>query len=205
MPAIVLATMHKVGKFILFSIWLSFVIILFKPSPLICVILALTPISVLIFRILNSISTRRRFIKGLKEQGYDTLIIQHPIRSIFKQFDGESFRIEKEGITYSVKLISGRKRKYPIAFYPDGHLEYIIRFGIRGLYYEYSKHYTFDYYSEHPKIIVVNPVPHKLHTFHEAKLVDLDNGDKVGEYKIYTATAFLRALELGYISRGTNV
>ena len=204
MPAGLLAAIHKTGKAILFFIWIGFIVTLIKPSPLTALVIAVTPIAVYIYRILYSISKRRKLINELKNK-YEVTDVKRPISSIFSYKDGENFTVSHNGVTYSVKLISGRKRKIPIAFYPDGHLEYIIRFGIRGLYYEYSKHYIFDYPSEHQKIIVVNPVPRKLHTFHEAKLVDLDNGDKVGEYKIYTATAFLRALELGYISRGTNV
>ena len=204
MPAKLLAAIHKTCKAILFSIWIGFIVTLIKPSPLTAVVVAVTPIVIYFYRILNSISKRRKLINELKKK-YVTSEVKRPISSIFSYKDGENFTVTQDGITYSVKLISGRKRKIPIAFYPDGHLEYIIRFGIRGLYYEYSKHYNFSYHSEHQKIIVVNPVPRKLHTFHEAKLVDLDNGDKVGEYKIYTATAFLRALELGYISRVTNV
>jgi len=204
MPARLLAAIHKTGKVILFLIWIGFIVTLIKPSPLTAVVVAVTPIAIYFYRILNSISKRRKLINELKKK-YEITDVKRPISSIFSYKDGENFTVSHNDLTYSVKLISGRKRKIPVVFYPDGHLEYIIRFGIRGLYYEYSKHYTFDYSSEHPKIIVVNPVPRKLHTFHEAKLVDLDNGDKVGEYKIYTATAFLRALELGYISRSTYV
>ena len=71
MPAKLLAAIHKTGKVILFLIWIGFIVTLIKPSPLTAVVVAITPIAIYVYRILNSISKRRKLINELKKKyGY---------------------------------------------------------------------------------------------------------------------------------------
>ena len=59
----------------------------------------------------------------------------------------------------------------------------------------------FGYDSEHSKILIINPVPKKLFCHFGNKIAEIDNGDRVGDYKIYTATAFIRAIETDTVER----
>lgn len=53
----------------------------------------------------------------------------------------------------------------------------------------------FSFQGEHKKILIVNPVPYALFGGTEQHARPIDNGDTVGEYKVFAGTAFLNALE----------
>ena len=59
----------------------------------------------------------------------------------------------------------------------------------------------FGYDSELPKILIINPVPKQLFCHFGNKIEEIDNGALVGDYKIYTATAFIRAIETDTVER----
>lgn len=53
----------------------------------------------------------------------------------------------------------------------------------------------FSFESDTQKILIVNPVPFALFAGTEQRACPIDNGDTVGDYKIFAGTAFLNALE----------
>ena len=59
----------------------------------------------------------------------------------------------------------------------------------------------YDYRSEFPKILILSPVPHQVLGMAHGQRAPIDNGDTVGEYKVYTTSGFLRALERGSLDR----
>ena len=44
--------------------------------------------------------------------------------------------------------------------------------------------------------MIINPVPKRVIRKVEGYSVDADNGDKIGEYQIFTGNAFLRSLKM---------
>ena len=49
--------------------------------------------------------------------------------------------------------------------------------------------------------IYINPTPVKLSCYFQNKIAEIDNGALVGEFKIYNATAFIRAIETDTVER----
>ena len=59
---------------------------------------------------------------------------------------------------------------------------------------------NFRYYSEGNKVVIINPIPKKLFTREGSLFREIDTGDRIGEYKIYSATGFLNALDRNVLS-----
>ena len=84
-----------------------------------------------------------------------------------------------------------------MAFHASGVLYflYIVRI-FKAPLFQISVSKSFGYDSEYAKIVIINPTPKFVDQFREGKPFLLDNGDMVGKYKVYTTSAFLRALNL---------
>ena len=67
--------------------------------------------------------------------------------------------------------------------------------------FTHTKVREFGYESEFSKILIINPVPKKLFCHFGNKIEEIDNGALVGGYKIYTATAFVRAIDNDILDR----
>lgn len=150
-------------------------------------------------------SKRRKFIKDLKsicrERGLECSGVKDPYRSVFKVCsDGESFTVTAaSGRKYSCKLISVIKKTSPFYVAYNGsctvvHPFYIIKKQLT--LFQYESAYLFRYESDLPKIVIINPTPNQIFSISQDKRVsEIASGDKVGDYKVFTATAFLNALE----------
>ena len=88
----------------------------------------------------------------------------------------------------------------PVVIHASGvlHFMYIVRI-FKAPLFQISVPKAFGYDSEHAKIVIINPTPKFVYQFREGKPFLLDNGDMVGDYKVYTTTAFLRALNLNVL------
>ena len=174
-------------------------------TPATTVLLVLLIAFLVLFPPLRACSIRKKTIKQIKESclqnGYDISDIKEPYLSILKPCEGESFSITKGGKTYSCKLIAAPKKSLPMAIHPDGQMHFFHEVKIRGvkiLSYKTVKH--FSYNSKDSKILIVNPVPKKLMAY-RGTIVEIDNGELVGDYKVYTATAFVRAIDNDILDR----
>ena len=88
-----------------------------------------------------------------------------------------------------------------MAIHPNGEMHFFHSLKIRDLkIYSYETVTAFGYDSPNPKILIVNPVPKKLMAY-KGKIVEIDNGDFVGDYKVYNTTAFIRAIENDILDR----
>ena len=174
-------------------------------TPATTVLLVLLIAFLVLFPPLRACSIRKKTIKQIKESclqnGYDISDIKEPYLSILKPCEGESFSITKGGKTYSCKLIAAPKKSLPMAIHPDGQMHFFHEVKIRGvkiLSYKTVKHFSYD--SKDSKILIVNPVPKKLMAY-KGTIVEIDNGELVGDYKIYNATAFVRAIDNDILNR----
>lgn len=162
----------------------------------------LIPIVIIItYIILRAALKRHKCIKQLKkichENGYSLSEIQDPYRSVFKVCEGESFKVGIGKKIYSCKFIGAHDSLNPLALYPNGTMVFLDKNPLKV-----STIYKFAYESDCPQILIVNPTPRYVYAHQGAgKLVKIDNGDRVGRFKFYTATAFLRALELDVLDR----
>ena len=142
----------------------------------------------------------KQLIKICCEKGYALTGIQYPYRSVFKVCEGESFKVGIGNKTYSCKFIGTLDSLTPLALYPNGTMVFLDKNP-----FKVTTIYKFAYKSDCPQILVLNPTPRHVYAHQEGnRLAKVDNGDRVGNYKLYTATAFLRALELDVLDRNIN-
>ena len=158
------------------------------------------------FNLFRVLFTRKKCIKKIKkvcaEMGFELTQIKHPYLSAFCVCRGESFRITTHQKTYSCKLVGAPKKLVPLVIHPMGGLQFMYSFNLfKASIYTHTVVKDFGYDSEYGKILIINPVPKKLHCHFGNKIEEIDNGALVGEYKIYTATAFVRAIETDTVER----
>ena len=151
------------------------------------------------FAPLRAYSIRKKTVRLINEacdqNGYRISDVKEPYRSIFKPCDGENFTITKGGKTYSCKFIAAPKKRLPMVIHPEGKIHFFHELKIRGVRimgYKTVKHFAYD--SPNPKILIVNPVPQKLMAY-RGTIAEIDNGQQVGDYKVFNTTAFIRAIE----------
>ncbi len=170
---------------------------------IIIVILLLLPS---VYRIIRAWRKRQSFIKELKKTCAAKEIslseIHTPYRSIFRLNDGENFHIVSKGKKYSCKLICGFKRRVPLAIYKSGILSFLHRIRFRGVtFLQYEVRHTIAYETDCQKLLIINPTPKKVFMAQEPKMTEIDNGQTIGEYKIFTASGFFRALEMDVLDK----
>ena len=166
-----------------------------------CVILV--PI---IYRPIRALIKRREFLKKLdtvcRQQGIALSDIDLPYRSIFSTTETESFTVTVGSKRYACKLIGALKRGSPMIFLQDGTCVISTLIHIRGIRLFYrATQFEYGFASENQKILIINPVPKKLYRAENGKSTELDNGDVVDGYKVYSASGFIGALERGSIDR----
>ena len=114
----------------------------------------------------------------------------------------ENFNVTVGCKKYSVKFISAIRRKTPFNISSNGDLTFVRTFRIfKVKLFDFTSSYTLTYESSDMKILVLNPTPKYIYKVCEGVALPADNGESIGNYKIYTATAFLRALELDVLDR----
>ena len=157
-------------------------------------------------RVLKAFFTRRAFFARLKkicvEKGYTLSPVNRPYLSAFFFPEGESFRVEAGGKTYSCKMIGGVQKYLPMMLYADGngHYSHIIKL-YKAELFRYETWFTFGYESDAAQVLIVNPVPKKVYGHDGRRTALLDNGDRAGKFRFYAGTAFLNALERECLDR----
>lgn len=160
----------------------------------------------LIYRPIRALLKRREFLRKLdavcRRQGIALSVIDLPYRSIFSTTETESFTVTVNGKRYACKLIGALKRGSPMGIFQggEGAIATHVRFARITLFSRVTQ-FEFGFHSEDQKILIINPVPKKLYRTENGKTTELDNGDVVDGYKVYTASGFIGALERGSIER----
>lgn len=175
-------------------------------SPLFIVLVVFTVFLAISINSLRVFFSRKRFLaqlaKSCREMGFVITEIKRPYLSAFRVCKGESFQITTYKKTYSCKLVGAPRRMLPLAIHPTGALHFIHSFNLwKATLYSYTTVRDITYDSELQKILIINPAPIKLSCYFQNKIAEIDNGALVGEYKIYNATAFIRAIETDTVER----
>ncbi len=172
------------------------------------------------FNYITALIRRKKFLKGLKkvcaEKGFVIDAIRHPYRSVFRETAECNLSITANGRRYHARLITCIRKSSQLIFSADGSFSRaapiripMARMVMRGgfvqgvdrgngddrelLRFETQADYTFE--ADGEKLLLLNPPPKFVKITHDGITIDADNGDRVGEYTIYAANAFLRALE----------
>lgn len=149
---------------------------------------------------IRAYSKRRSFLKRLyricKEKNYKLSKINYRYRSATGIYKGESFSVYIGDRRFSCKLIGCPKKHLPLFIFKDGNGAFlkITRF-LRIELKRTQINFNFSYEAEGKKVLILNPTPKFVYTYFMGKTSEIDNADIIGGYEIYTATAFLNALE----------
>lgn len=164
-------------------------------------------------RTVRGLVKRKAFIKQLKrackDKGYTLSDIKVPYSSLFSPYAGESFSVKTDRKTYSCKLMCGMRKNVPMLLYENGTGEYIHtlsigRKGARIEIFRYVKKFNFGYDSENDKVLIVVPVPRFVQMNKAGKIFEMDNGEVIGDYKLFAGTGFINALERECIDGARN-
>ncbi len=155
-------------------------------------------------RWLRAFLARRKFVRRLEKMSRrEPVKVTHPYRSVVMLKEGLSdFTVESKGKKYTCKLISTHNPLAPLYVGSDGIYRIVHRIRLRGVeFFRWEKEGSFAFPGEGQKVLIINPVPRRVFGAHLDKTWPLDNGDRVGEYRVFTASAFLNALERECLDR----
>ena len=162
------------------------------------VILAVIP--VYLFLVLRSLRKRRKFIVQFKalcaEKGIECPKFICPYRSAIRLNYGENFRFTLAGETYSCKFLKGTRKWVPIIFEANGVAGYVHAIRFRNYtFFQFTTHFKYDYPADANKILILSPVPSQTLCVEQGKAKPIDNGEKLWDYTVYSATSFLNSFE----------
>lgn len=207
-----------------FSMTAILALLIFTPS-IFVIILAI----VALFYI-RTIRARVKLIKKLKsickDRGFDLMELCRPYRSIFRDAHNDYNIAVKVGErTFYCRLIACVNRGNKYTFNTDGtltrarmiHMPKPPRMvGVRGMIqtanygngdeleiFGFTSEIDYTFEADGEKVILINPVPRRVRKQSGNLIGEMDNGDRLGDYTIYTGNAFLRYIDrLGIDTRG---
>ena len=159
----------------------------------------------------------RKLKKVCKERGYELFDLKRPYRSIFRDNEKYTFAVSIGKTTYYCRLIACINRGNKYTFSDDGiltrvkmiHMPKVVRMSSAGGYVQMADYgtgddlelfgfsseidYTFE--ADGEKILLLNPTPRRVLKKNDKHTAEMDNGDKIGEYSVYTGNAFLRLID----------
>jgi len=199
-----------------FSMTAIVAVLIFTPS------IFLIVLAIIAVFYLRTLRARVKFIKKLKrickERDFELIELKRPYRSIFRDAHNDYNIAVKVGErTFYCRLIACVNRGNKYTFKTDGtlvrarmiHMPKPPRMvGVRGFIQtaDYGNgdelelfgitseiDYTFE--ADGEKVILLNPVPRRVRKQSGVLIGEMDNGDRMGEYSIYTGNAFLRYID----------
>ncbi len=175
-------------------------------TPFTVFLLALVILLPLAWRPIRALHIRRTFLQNLqavcRERGIEITAIDRPYLTVFRITDSESFFVTVKGVRYACKLVGNIKKSAPMGLFSGGvgAIVHNYRFARVTLFSRVTQ-FEYGFASDDPKILIINPVPKAIYRSENGRRVELDNGDVVDGYKIYTATGFLGAVERETLDR----
>ena len=157
------------------------------------------------FRLLRGIHRRRIFLHNLKavcRECHFTCRTERIFRSLAFAHPGPNVWVDTGEKKYEIKLLCSLNRYNAIYLEDGGEAQIIHRlwlFKMELLRYTVAVDYVWE--TDADRILIALPVP--LNVYAKAGNVDrpLDVGDRIGTYRFFTGTAFLKTLERNLIER----
>lgn len=166
------------------------------------IILALLILVPIVRRWHRAIRTRRTLVKRFeqvcRERGIEHTPVRHPIHSLWRPEEGADITFTSGAITYDVKLLPCIHRHARIYFTPGNQMlvRRTIRFFRRSFelfHWDTTYHYTME--GDHQKLVVVCPVAAHMFLAEGGQAREIDTGDRMYGYTIYTLTGFINAID----------
>lgn len=158
------------------------------------------------FRFLRGCRIRRKFLGRLKvlcrEIGATLSPIKRPYRSLLFLRDEVNFTVQYNKKTYHCKLFCALKRHTPLFFSQNGIVQCLHSLRFRRVeYFRYTTQFDFSFEANGQKLLIVNPVPKEIYAGDTSFYREIDTGESIGAYKVFTATGFLGALSRNVLDR----
>ncbi len=178
--------------------------------------------AIIAFYYIRAIRARIKLIRKLKkickERNFELLELKRPYRSIFRDaYNDYNIAVNIGEKTFYCRLIACVNRGNKYTFSDDGiltrarmiHMPKPPRaVSVRGFVqtadygngdeleiFGFTSEIDYTFEAEGEKVILINPVPRRVRKKHGTLLGEMDNGDRMGEYSIYTGNAFLRYID----------
>ncbi|MBQ2734856.1 MAG: hypothetical protein IJF33_03405 [Clostridia bacterium] len=176
---------------------------------------------------LRALRYRRKFLKKLKklckEQGFELFDCKHPYRSVFRDGKGYTFGVSAHGKNYYCRLLASVRRSNRLTIDEDG--TYMRNVGIIRTFepriamtggfaqaakpvkdedrdvLSYTSTVDYHFEADGEKVLILNPVPKRVLRKMQNTTREVDNGDRIGGYLVYTGNAFIRSLQADCIGK----
>ena len=167
----------------------------------------LVPIAIIAFiQYIRAAGERSAFIADLKrtckEQDIEIPKIKNKFSFVFMRRKGSNFTLEVNERKYDCKFIASRKKGVSIILDDEGNGLYVHTFSVAGAVLgQYHTRFKYGFESGNIKILIVCPRPQEISAADGTGLHQVDSGDKIGDYKLFSADGFIRAIELGMLEK----
>ena len=159
-------------------------------------------------RYVRALRMRRALMRQLdqacREKGIEHTPVRRPYRSLFHLEEGADFSFGVRGVQYDVKLLGVPNRRARVFFTPGNQM--VVRRTLRLFRRDFELFHidTAIYYTmqgDHKKILVMCPVAAHMFASEGGRSREIDTGDCIGGYTIYTTTGFIHAIERDCLPR----
>ncbi len=172
---------------------------------------------ILLFAFRKRILLIRNLKRTCKKYGFRLFDARGMFLSLFHDGKRYTFGVEANGKTYYCRMLASIKRSNKMILDDEGFCTRVFALHIptpmmarsgqyvqtldRGngddrvfSHYDAKVSYTFETEGDGEKILILNPVPKRVSRRVDGHLAEADNGDRIGDYRIFTGNAFLRQL-----------
>jgi len=180
-------------------------------APVLLLIIILLIASLFGLKILLVIKRRKSFIKNtatvVRQHGFSLSEIQNPYSSLFSTKKQCIFTVTNKKTTYDCLVLGQVFKSVPICFTSDSEGYYRYRLGTKRHNITLEKHFTFTTDGSGVKILIINPTPKYAYIcdVESDKEKRLFNADKLWNYVVYEAEAFVGALDRDCLGKYSSV
>lgn len=137
----------------------------------------------------------RQLYKAAAENGFTVEKVNEKYRSLFLDTEGESFSVTVDGKIIYCKLIP-TAHSYSLMLRDDGSYGRVYNISLPrvGVLFSWERMHRHGFDADGKKVLLISPCVSGVNAHQVNRISELDNGDKVGEYSIYTAKGFINAL-----------
>lgn len=158
-------------------------------------------------RYARAVEKRKSFVTKLSALCDSKNVILEQIGGVFpldnRRKNEADFSIVYRGVRYDCKFIYSLRKYDTMILTNRGEGSIICDYRLGQVHlFRRMTFFRYDFESNSPKILIILPTSKRV--IHSESGRNLDVGDKVGEYTVYTATAFLNALERDCLNRSVG-
>ena len=164
------------------------------------VVLAALILGLLLGKYLRAVGKRKKMLKRLKricDEKEFSLYCKNVYRSILFAYEEPEITIETGKATYACKLLCTRSKKTPLYILKNGTAVADHQFKIgRITLFHHMVETRFAFESTGRKFLILVPAPVFVYGTDGGRRSDLYDSARVGDYTIFSSSAFLHALDL---------